>query len=90
MPTSVPSGPTGALARSRPAAPSRPLGRILGAVAALLRLERVRRELRRLDGRLLRDIGLDPVLGRQPGGGRRVALAWCAETGTCFFRDTGL
>jgi uncharacterized protein YjiS (DUF1127 family) len=54
-------------------------GRLLRAMAAVIRRELAARELRRLSDRQLRDIGLDRVDVADPS---RVTMAWDAGTGT--------
>ena len=65
-----------------PAAPrDRSTGRLLGAIADAIRRGLAVRELRRLDDRLLRDIGLDRGDVAGGAGPFRAAVAWDAGNG---------
>jgi uncharacterized protein YjiS (DUF1127 family) len=58
---------------------SRAGGRLLRAIAAMIRRELAAREVRRLSDRYLRDIGLDRLDVTDPS---RVTMAWDAGTRT--------
>ncbi len=76
-------GAAGAARRDlAPAAPrGRAAGRLLGAIADAIGRGLAVRELRRLDDRLLRDIGLDRRDLARGGGPFRAAAAWDAGNG---------
>ena len=55
---------------------------VLGAIAGAIRRELTVRELRRLDDRLLRDIGLDRQDIEHGAGPSRTTVAWDVSTGS--------
>jgi uncharacterized protein YjiS (DUF1127 family) len=57
-------------------------GRLLGAIVGAIRRELTARELRRLDDRLLRDIGLARQDIERGAGPSRTTVAWDVSTGS--------